>query len=252
MPAEAWEGYHRFCPLARGLDVLGDRWTMVIVHELLGGPLRYTELKERLPGIGNNVLSDRLKRLDTAGLVERRAAEVGQGVLYATTKRADGLRPVFRELRRWGATMQIDDPVRQIYHHDMTYAVPSELQLEESYEWRVDDTILTLTIDGQTLHQRPGPADGPAVVVTTSLEFLQRWAAGDTNWDEGRAGGEVDVEGSHDAWDRMLVATAYPGRPTNLAADLLARHRPAARRRSPERVAKQTSGSADEPSDGEP
>ncbi len=226
MPAEAWEGYHRFCPLARGLDVLGDRWTMVIVHELLAGPRRYTELKVRLPGIGNNVLTDRLRRLAAAGLVERVAAEVGHGVLYATTERAEGLRPVFRELRRWGATMQIDDPVRQIYHHDMTYAVPGELELHESYEWRVDDTTLTLTIDGQTLHQRPGPTDRPAVVVTTSLEFLQRWAAGDTNWDRGRAEGEVDVEGCEDAWDRMLVATAYPGRPTGLADVLLARQHP--------------------------
>ena len=104
--------------------------------------------------------------------------------------------------------MQIDDPVRRIYHHDMTYAVPSELQLHESYEWRVDDTIFTLTIEGQTLHQRPGPVDRPAVVVTTSLEFLHLWAAGDTNWDEGRAEGEVDVEGSEGTWDRMLLREA--------------------------------------------
>lgn len=223
MPRTAWDGYHRFCPLARGLDVVGDRWTMVIIHELLGGPLRYSELNNRLPHIGNNVLADRLKRLEAAGLIERRAGEVGEGVRYATTKRGDGLRPVFRELRRWGATMQIDDPVRQIYDHDVSYAVPAELDLRESYEWRIGDTIVELTIDGDTLHQRPGPARRPAVVVTTTLDFFQRWAAGDTSWREGRAGGEVHVEGSADAWDRMMIATAYPGRAKGLAKKVLAR-----------------------------
>ena len=222
MPSSVWDGYHRFCPLARGLDVLGDRWTMIVVHELMAGPLRYRELKQHLPGIGNNVLSDRLKRLEAAGLIDRRAGEVGQGVHYVVTDRAEGLRPVFRELRRWGSTMQIGDPIRQIYDHDLSWVVPPQLELTETYEWRIGDSVVTLTIDGQTLHQRPGPADDPAVVVTASLEYFQRWAAGDTNWDQGRARGEVDVQGSDEAWDRMLLATAYPGRPAGLGDNLLA------------------------------
>ncbi len=222
MPSTAWEGYHRFCPLARGLDVVGDRWTMVVIHELMAGPLRYNQLKEHLPGIGSNVLSDRLRRLESAGLIERRAGEIGHGVHYTTTDRADGLRPVFRELRRWGATMQIDDPVRQIYHHDMSYVVPEEIEFSESYEWRIGDKIVALTIEGQTLNQHPGPADDPAVVVTAPIGFLQRWAAGDTSWDEARASGEVEMDGSDEAWDRMLLATAYPGRPAGLAAKVLA------------------------------
>lgn len=222
MPSAPWNGYHRFCPLARGLDVLGDRWTMVVIHELMAGPLRYNELKQHLPGIGNNVLSDRLKRLEAAQLIERRAGGVGQGVHYTITDRAEGLRPLFRELRRWGATMQIDDPVRQIYHHDMSYIAPRGLEFAESYEWRIGDRVVALTIEGQTLHQEPGPAKDPAVVVTAPLEFLQRWAAGDTNWDKGRASGEVHVDGSDEAWDRMLLATAYPGRPAGLTAKVQA------------------------------
>jgi DNA-binding HxlR family transcriptional regulator len=222
MPSTAWDGYHRFCPLARGLDVLGDRWTMVVIHELMAGPLRYSDLKEHLPRIGNNVLSDRLKRLEAAGLIERRAGDIGQGVHYTITEQAEGLRPVFRELRRWGATMQIDDPIRQIYDHDHSWAVPSELELVETYEWRIGGSVVALTIAGQTLHQRPGPAADPAVVVTATLDYFQRWAAGETNWDEGRARGEVDVQGSAEAWDRMLLATAYPGRPPGLADKVLA------------------------------
>jgi len=222
MPATSWDGYHRFCPLARGLDVLGDRWTMVLIHELLGEPLRFGELRASLPGIGNNLLSDRLKRLEAAGLIERRTGEVGDGVRYATTERAEGLRPVFRELRRWGATMQIDSPIHQVYDHDMSYVMPEDLTMAESYEWRIGDTIVTLTIDGDTLHQRPGPAEDPVVVVTAPQDFLARWAAGDTNWNEARESGEAVVDGSDEAWDRMLLATAYPGRPADLTAKVLA------------------------------
>ena len=63
-------------------------------------------------------------------------------------------------------------------------------------------------IEGQTLYQRPQPADHPAVVVTAPLVFLQRWTAGATNWDEARESGDVQVDGSDEAWDRMLLATA--------------------------------------------
>ncbi len=216
MPATSWDGYHRFCPLARGLDVVGDRWTMVVIHELLGKPLRFGELKESLPGIGNNLLSERLKRLEAAGLIERRVGDVGDGVRYATTERAEGLRPVFRELRRWGSSMQLDNPVHEAYDHDMSYVLPEELSLAESYEWRIGEAVIALTIDGHTLHQRPGSAIDPVVVVTAPHDFLSRWAAGDTSWQEARESGEVIVDGSDDAWDRMLLATAYPGRPADI------------------------------------
>ena len=61
MPRNAWTGYQRFCPLARGLDVLGERWTLVIVQELMTSAARYGELHRRLPGVGTSVLADRLR-----------------------------------------------------------------------------------------------------------------------------------------------------------------------------------------------
>lgn len=63
MPRNAWTGYGRFCPLARALDVVGERWTLVIVQELLKRPSRYSDLASRLPGIGTSVLADRLRKL---------------------------------------------------------------------------------------------------------------------------------------------------------------------------------------------
>jgi DNA-binding HxlR family transcriptional regulator len=79
MPRNAWAGYGRFCPLARALDVVGERWTLVIVQELLKRPSRYGDLASRLPGIGTSVLADRLRKLEAARVVERVPGPGGGG-----------------------------------------------------------------------------------------------------------------------------------------------------------------------------
>ncbi len=220
MPKTSWDGYQRFCPLARGLDIIGERWTLVIAHQLLSGPARYGELKEGLPGIGTNVLSDRLRKLEAAGVVQRTLGEVGQGVAYELTDRGRDLAPLMAEVRRWGADQLLVDADEPVVF-DLAYALPEQLDLNETYEWRVDGRPITLTIKGHKLTQSSGPAKHPALVVETSVDFMRRWAAGDTNWDEGRTRNEVVVDGPEEAWDRMLVATNYPGRRPGLAAELL-------------------------------
>lgn len=220
MPKMKWDGYHRFCPFAKGLDVVGERWTLVILHYLLGGPARYNSIKAGHPGIGANVLSDRLRKLEAHGVVQRTPGEVGNGVYYELTERGWALAPMMAEMRRWGAVELVSE-TRQL-EFDLSYGVPAELQMSESYEWQVDDLVISLEIEGQTLRQSPGPATKPTIVLKTSVDFMSRWGAGDVNWVDGRASGEVEVEGDDDAWDRMLVATQYPGRPAGLIDDLLA------------------------------
>jgi DNA-binding HxlR family transcriptional regulator len=63
--------YNQNCPIARGLDVLGERWTLLILRELVGGPRRYGDLRAELPGIATNLLADRLRELEDAGLIDR-------------------------------------------------------------------------------------------------------------------------------------------------------------------------------------
>jgi len=87
MPRGPWVGYERFCPLARALDVVGERWTLVIVQELQKRSMRYGELRRRLPGIGRSVLADRLRKLKTAGVLARRAGAVGESTQYELTDR---------------------------------------------------------------------------------------------------------------------------------------------------------------------
>jgi DNA-binding HxlR family transcriptional regulator len=88
--------YGHYCSCARGLDVIGDRWVLLIVRELLVGPRRYGELLHGLPGMATNLLSERLRDLEEAGVIER-----GDGNTYALTTWGEGLREVVYALARW-------------------------------------------------------------------------------------------------------------------------------------------------------
>ena len=212
MPAEPWSGYRRFCPLARSLDVIGERWTLVIVHELLSGAQRYGELQTRLPGIGTSVLADRLRKLEHAGVVSRRPGEQGAVVLYELTKAGRELGPAMEALRSWGVRFlyqPLSDAGDGVECFDVSFVGGHERLHDEEYEWRIDDQPIALHYAAGRLCRRRGAAHRPAVIATTTGEFMQRWAAGTTSWDHGRASGHVHVRGSNAAWARMLAATGY-------------------------------------------
>ena len=98
--------YGEFCAVARALDVIGDRWTLLIVRELLLRPCRYTDLRDGLPGIATNLLAERLRELEAANVVEREDPEPPVATtLYRLTERGEQLRPVIQQLLRWGAPL---------------------------------------------------------------------------------------------------------------------------------------------------
>ncbi|MCV7081908.1 winged helix-turn-helix transcriptional regulator, partial [Mycolicibacterium insubricum] len=78
-------GYGQYCGLARALGVVGDRWNLLIVRQLLMGPARYGELRDGLAGIATNLLTDRLRELETAGVIERRLSDDANAISYALT-----------------------------------------------------------------------------------------------------------------------------------------------------------------------
>ena len=107
------KSYGQLCAVAQSLDIVGDRWNLLIVRELLiASPLRYTDLQRGLPGVAPNLLSQRLRDLESHGVVRReRAAPPAAGVLYALTPRGAQLDGVVRELLRWGASAVAEAPV---------------------------------------------------------------------------------------------------------------------------------------------
>jgi DNA-binding HxlR family transcriptional regulator len=163
--------YGEWCSLAKGLDVVGDRWTMLIVRELLlQGPCRFTDLRNGLPGIATNLLSTRLKELEESGLLRREAAPPPVATtLFHLTELGRGLEPALQALTVWGVQLKGELYADEAFRgHWMTY--PIHWVLEDS---RPDDppaTIqlvasgepLTLRVDAGQIHVRPAttlPAD---------------------------------------------------------------------------------------------
>ena len=98
------KSYDQFCPVARSLDLLGDRWTLLILRDVsLHGPRTFSQFRESLPGVSPTLLSERLKRLVSDGLLERRVD--GKHVDYAFTDRGRQVRPILRALRDFGADL---------------------------------------------------------------------------------------------------------------------------------------------------
>lgn len=108
--ARARRSYDQACPVAHALDLVGDRWTLLIVRDLMFGPLRFTDLRDGLPGLAPNLLADRLRRLRESGLVEQ--AELpppAARTVYVLTPRGRDLGPVIHALARFGVD-EWDDP----------------------------------------------------------------------------------------------------------------------------------------------
>ena len=96
--------YDQYCPIAHALGAVGERWTLLVVRDLMNGPKRYTDLAASLPGIGTNILAARLKELEESGLVEKRKLPPpAASTVYELTPYGHDLRPVLHELARWGA-----------------------------------------------------------------------------------------------------------------------------------------------------
>jgi DNA-binding HxlR family transcriptional regulator len=211
VPRTAWNGYERFCPLARALDVVGERWTLVIVQELQKRSMRYGELGARLPGIGTSLLADRLRKLEAAGVVERRAGAVGDGVSYELTERGRELEPALRALREWGAQFLFDPAADGAAEHefDLRYVDGVEQIPDGAFQLAVDGKPAQLRFRDGHLTQRPGHARMPEVAIETDAAFVRRWAAGELDWEEGRADGAVRVKGPERSWVHWLGASGY-------------------------------------------
>jgi DNA-binding HxlR family transcriptional regulator len=102
--------YAQYCPIAKASEILGDRWTLLIVREMLGGASGFNELQRGLPGISRSVLADRLRSLERAEVVERRTGPKGRTLDYRLTVAGRDLEPVVQAIGEWGVTWSFTDP----------------------------------------------------------------------------------------------------------------------------------------------
>src|SRR5262245_42771635 len=102
--------YAQYCPVAKATEVLGDRWTLLIVREMLGGASGFNELQRGLPGISRSVLTDRMRALERVEVIERRTGPKGRTLDYRLTPTGRDLQPVVQAIGEWGATWSFTEP----------------------------------------------------------------------------------------------------------------------------------------------
>ena len=102
--------YAQYCPVAKATEVLGDRWTLLIMREMLGGASGFNELQRGLPGISRSVLASRMRALERAEVVERRTGPSGRTLEYRLTPAGRDLEPVVQAIGEWGATWSFTEP----------------------------------------------------------------------------------------------------------------------------------------------
>jgi DNA-binding HxlR family transcriptional regulator len=193
--------YDDYCPVAHALGLVGERWALLVVLELMRGPKRYTDLAENLRGIGTNILASRLRDLEAAGVVTKRTlAPPAASKVYELTDYGRELRPVIRELALWGARSlgppTAGDELFPGWLANGLDTVLAPLAPPGRFEFRVGDEVASL-VDGEVLD---GPVEDPDVVVEGDPEgvyymFMQRRLDC------------VSVEGDRGLLEQLIAAT---------------------------------------------
>jgi DNA-binding HxlR family transcriptional regulator len=166
--------YGEYCSIAKALDVVGDRWTFLIIRELLiRGACRYTDLKDGLPGIATNLLSDRIRELEAAGLIRREDAPPPVATtLFHLTEAGAELESVLDAIGRWGVRYMIE-PAEGDEFRGHWFAFPVSFYLRDrdpdgppaSIELRTASSPVVVEVSGGSARMRLGTATAPDVVL---------------------------------------------------------------------------------------
>jgi DNA-binding HxlR family transcriptional regulator len=203
--------YDEYCAVAKSLDVIGDRWTLLIVRELsLLGAGRYTDLRNGLPGIASNLLAERLRELERAGVVTREDAPPPVATtLFRLTPRGDELRPVLDELFRWGLPLMTEQkPTDAVRSHWLAGALESMLTDREpdappvTVELQTGDQPIVIETRDGAIHTRLGPADGADATLTGPPRPILGLLLGLLQPADAKANG-VDYQGDPAVLDRI-------------------------------------------------
>jgi DNA-binding HxlR family transcriptional regulator len=158
--------YDHYCPVAHALDLVGDRWALLVVRELMPGPKRYTDLVEHLPRIGTNILASRLRDLEAGGIVEKRTLPPpAASRVYQLTDYGRQLRSVLRELALWGSRSlgppTADDELFPGWLENALGTLLAPLAPPGRFEFRVGEEVASI-VDGEA---HSGPVEDPDVIV---------------------------------------------------------------------------------------
>ena len=196
--------YPQFCALARAAEIVGERWTLLIVRDLSLGPLRFSDLRRRLSGVSSSVLSERLAQLERRGLLGRRVlGPPAAATVYELSEMGRALQPALAELMKWGTRFML--PARPGEHLEPVWVLAAVEALAGrsstpacTIELRIPDGERTHVVRvsggrrGTRVSREPGPSD---LVVTAEPVAALALIAGWLSPDQAMEGGGVQVQG---------------------------------------------------------
>jgi DNA-binding HxlR family transcriptional regulator len=194
--------YDQYCPIAHALELVGERWTLLIVRELLQGPKRYTDLAAYLPGIGTNILAARLKDLEGCGIVvKHRLPPPAASQVYELTPFGVALKPIIRELAVWGIrSLGPPEDGTELHPGWLTGALDivfAPVAPAGAIVFRIGNEVASI-VDGKTL---TGSVEEPdAIIEANVVDFYYLFV--ERRWDN------VTVEGDRELLERLLDAAS--------------------------------------------
>ena len=211
--------YQQYCGLAYALDIVGERWTLLLVRELVPGPRRFKDLLDGLPGISTNLLAERLKTLAEQGLLTQRTLPPPAGsMVYALTPLGRSLEPMLLELGRWGSqfvppTWQ-DATLLRLGSYALTFKTffrPAAAQgIDETYELRIGGEVLQVKVKDGSIDVQQGQVFHPDAIIHTDMPTFMQLLPGELQPQAAIAQGCVCVEGDPAALGRLLQMCGLP------------------------------------------
>jgi DNA-binding HxlR family transcriptional regulator len=206
------KSYSQYCPLAHALDLVGERWALLVVRDLLPGPKRYTDLLDGLPGLGTNILAGRLRDLERGGIVvKRRLPPPAASTVYELTEYGRELDEVMHSLARWGARSLGPPESGDALHPGWTLSACRGLfdgeaarGVRATYELRVAGETVSLVVEGGRLTAREGAAAEPDLVLEVDPTSLFELVSGSLAPVEALRGGRARIEGDPTRLDQFV------------------------------------------------
>jgi len=214
------------CAAAHALDLVGERWALLVVRELLLGPKRFTDLRAGLPGASPNVLAQRLRELERAGVVRRRKLPPpAASRVYELTDWGMELEPVITQLGRWGARspsrprdagLGVDSLVLSF----RTMFDPRAAEgFSASYELRLGEDVFRVVVDDGRFEISRGNAGRPDAIIETGPGTLAALVYEGRQLTEALRSGDIKIEGSREAVERFFTLFPLP-EPAALAVEV--------------------------------
>ncbi|WP_068053064.1 winged helix-turn-helix transcriptional regulator [Nocardia xishanensis] len=211
--------YNQYCATARTLDIVGERWTLLLIRELLTGPKRFGDLQASLRGLGTGLLAARLKHLEAEGLARKiTLPPPARTPAYALTEAGEELAPAILALARWGLKWAMGQPRESETFHPgwavlglrACFDPSAAADLRAVYEFRIDDEVFHARIHDGTIETLHGPAQHPDASITIGSASFLRLTGHDLTLAEAMESGEASVAGDSEALHRLRSLFRLP------------------------------------------